>query len=81
MITEHAIWSIIRGYVPRKQWVSSTDIYAMVERYGNLDEEDRQPQSAKSRSPKWKTLVRNVLADRAKSGKIRRRNHQDDLPN
>jgi hypothetical protein len=73
MIAARQVWGIIHGHVPRKEWVPSGDIYAMVELYGNLDEEDRQPQSPGSNTSKWQALVRNVLANRLKKGKIRSR--------
>jgi|WetSurMetagenome_2_1015567.scaffolds.fasta_scaffold54074_2 hypothetical protein len=73
MIAAQRVWGIIEGHVPRKQWVHSEEIYAMVELHGTLDEEDRQPQVPGSRTPKWKILVRDVLADRVKEGKIRSR--------
>ena len=77
MIAARQIWGIIRGHVPRKQWVSSGDIYAIVELYGKLDEEDRRPLSPRSKTPRWKTLVRNVLANRLKKGKIQSRKRSD----
>ncbi len=77
MIAARQVWGIIHGHVPRKQWVSSEDIYAIVELHGKLDEEDRQPQSSRSRTPKWKTLVHNVLANRVKKGRIRSRKRQN----
>jgi hypothetical protein len=73
MIAAQSVWGIIQGHVPRKQWVPSEDIYAIVELHAALDEEDRQPQSPGSLTPKWKILVRHVLADRVKKGGIRSR--------
>jgi hypothetical protein len=73
MIAAREVWGIIQGHVPRKRWVSSDDIYSIVELHGKLDEEDRQPQSPGSNTPKWKILVRNVLANRVKKGRIRSR--------
>ena len=73
MIAAGQVWGIIQGHVPRKQWVSSRDIYALVELYGGLDDEDRQPQSSRSITPRWKVLVREVLTNRLKRGKIRSR--------
>lgn len=77
MITGGTIWSIIRGHIPRKQWVSSEDIYAIVELHANLDEEDRRPQSPMSKIPRWKILVCNVLENRVKKGKIMSRKRSD----
>lgn len=73
MIGARQVWGIIQGHVPRRQWVSSEDIYAIVESHGKLDHEDRQPQSPGSTTPRWKTLVRTVLTNRVKKGKIRSR--------
>ena len=73
MIAAQQIWETIRGHVPRKQWVSSKDIFAIVEQHAGLGEEDRQPQSPGSKLPKWKAVVRNVLAERLKLGKVRSR--------
>ncbi len=73
MIAAHQVWGIIQGYVPRNQWVSSDDIYALVELHGKLDDEDRKPESRGSSTPRWKTLVRHVLASESKSGKVHSR--------
>ena len=73
MIAAGQVWGIIQGHVPKKQWVSSQDIYAMVELYGGLDEEDRLPQSPRSITPRWKVIVRDVLTNRLKKGKVRSR--------
>lgn len=71
MIAEGTIWTILRGHMPRERWVSAQDIYAIVESYGYLDDEDRQPRALRCRTPKWKTQVRDVLMDRLKNGKLR----------
>ena len=73
MIAARRVWGIIKGHVPRKQWVRSEDIYAIVELHGKLDDEDREPRSLRSSTPRWKTLVRNVLANRVKKGRIKSR--------
>ena len=71
MIRTFAIWHIIQKYAPKRQWVSSEEIYDIVESHGKLDREDLEPQSPKSRIPKWKLRVRNVLVDRKNKGKLR----------
>lgn len=73
MIAAQQVWGIIQGHVPRKQWVSSDDIYAIVESHAKLDEEDKEPQSPGSSTPRWKRLVRSVLNNRVKRGRIRSR--------
>ncbi len=77
MIAAREVWETIQGHVPRRQWISSTEIFAIVEKHGSLDEEDRQPFSSGSRLPKWKVVVRSVLAERRKSGEIRSRKRPD----
>ena len=76
MIARRQIWGIIQEHVPRNQWVSSEDIYAIVELHGNLDGEDRQ-RSSRSNTPRWKSRVRNALANRLKKGRIRSRKKSD----
>jgi len=56
--------------MPRGCWVSLHDIYQTVERCGNLDLEDFEPQSPASDIPKWKRNVRNVLQYRKRTGEI-----------
>ncbi len=71
MIRTSTIWQIIRKYLPKHQWVSCAEIYEIVESHAVFDDEDRQPQSPKSRIPRWKLIVRNVLVDRRDRGKLR----------
>lgn len=81
MIAEGTIWSILQGHMPRERWVSAQDIYAIVELYGELDEEDLQPRSEQSKTPRWKTRVRNVLLNRLKKGNLRwRKGSRPQLP-
>lgn len=56
--------------MPRERWISLDEIYQMIERYGNLDIEDFEPQSPTSDIPKWKRNVRNVLQYREGTGEI-----------
>ena len=70
MIHRPKIWNIIQTHMPRERWISLGEIYQMVERYGNLDVEDFEPQSPTSDIPKWKRNVRNVLQYRKSRGEI-----------
>lgn len=71
MLRNTTIWHIIRQYVPKRQWISSKEIYDIVETHTTLEAEDIAPQSPKSHTPKWKLLVRNVLVNRVQKGKLR----------
>ena len=77
MIAAQQVWGIIQGYVPRKQWVSSEEIYAIVEMHGKLDDQDREPKFSGSNTPRWKAIVRRVLANELKKGKVRSRKRPD----
>jgi hypothetical protein len=70
MIHLPEIWDIIQTRIPREQWVSLSDIYYTISHYGNLDDEDFEPQSPNSDLPKWKRNVRNVLQYRKRNGQI-----------
>ena len=70
MIRLPEIWAIILDRMPRGQWVALSEIYRLVERYGDLEKEDFEPQSPTSDIPKWKRNVRNVLQYRKGTGEI-----------
>jgi hypothetical protein len=70
MIHLPEIWDIIQRRMPRGRWVSLEEIYQIVERFGNLDAEDFEPQSPTSDIPKWKRNVRNVLQYRKRTIEI-----------
>ena len=55
------IWGCIRNNLPKGQWIALGDIYSLIEKNINLDEEDYEWQSPTSDIPKWKRNVRNVL--------------------
>ena len=71
MTRTSTIWHIIKQHVPKRQWISSDEIYGIVELHTKLDGEDLTMQSPKSHVPRWKLLVRNVLVDRLHKGKLR----------
>jgi len=70
MIHLREIWDIIQTHMPSERWVPLQEIYQIVERYGDLDAEDFEPQSPSSDIPKWKRNVRNVLQYRKGTGEI-----------
>lgn len=71
MIRSSTIWYIIQKYIPKRQWVSSEDIYDLVESHTRLDKEDVKPQSPNSRIAQWKLVVRNVLVERVHTGNLK----------
>lgn len=79
MIAARSIWRIIRGHIPKSRWVSREEVYGIVELHGNLDADDWRPPSSRSKMPRWKILVRDVMANREKRGKIRARKRSNRL--
>lgn len=73
MISGSSIWRIFREYMPRKQWISTEEMNRMVEVHGKLGEDDWQPQTSHSKTPRWKVDVRRVLANRIRKGRIQSR--------
>ena len=70
MIRLPEIWDIIKEHMQRNEWLSLQDVYDLVSRYCQLDDEDFEPQSPSSDLPKWKRNVRNVLQYRKRTGEI-----------
>jgi hypothetical protein len=64
------IWDVIREKLSNEKWTSLEEIYRIVARNSNLDDEDLEPQAPGSDIPKWKLNVRNVLQYRKKTGEI-----------
>lgn len=64
------IWDCLLSKLPKRRWVGLGDIYTLIERNINLDEEDYEWQSPSSDIPKWKRNVRNVLQYRKKTREI-----------
>jgi len=70
MIRLPEIWDIIKRHMPRNKWLSLQDVYDLINRNGQLDCEDFEPQSPTSDVPKWKRNVRNVLQYRKRTGEM-----------
>ena len=70
MITLPEIWDIMVMKIPGDEWMQLQEIYALVRKYSNLDDEDYEPQAPGSATPKWERNVRNVLQYRKRKGHI-----------
>ena len=70
MIRFPEIWNIIKCHMPTSEWIPLQNIYELVSRNGRLDDENFEPQSSISDSPKWKRNIRNVLQYQKRTGKI-----------
>lgn len=70
MIRLSEIWDIIKERMPRNEWLKLQDIYDLVSRNCQLDDEDFESQSPTADLPRWKRNVRNVLQYRKRTGEI-----------
>jgi len=70
MIRSSEIWDIIKVRMPRNELLMLQDVYDLVSRNCQLDDEDFGSQSPTSDLPKWKRNVRNVLQYRKRTGEI-----------
>ncbi len=64
------LWELISGAMSTQAWTSLGEIYVAVERSGVLDREDQLPQGPRSKGPKWKRNVRNVLHHKKGTGTV-----------
>ena len=64
------IWDIIVRHVPVNQPVTMEQIYRIVETFGNLDSEDREPLFPESAMARWRHNVTAVLEYRTSTGEI-----------
>ncbi len=64
MITSGKIWGVLDGKMPYDEWVPLREIYELVERHGELDDEDNADPAV------WKKKVRAVLQHRRRIGQI-----------
>lgn len=70
MLHQPEIWKIIKDNLPNDVWVTLQEIYKIIERNVNLNDDDFEPQAPNSDIPKWKRNVRNVLQYRKQTGEI-----------
>jgi len=75
MTGQAAIWNTMIEYVPRKQWISIGDLFAIVEHGSDLDSEDLELDS--SHVPRWKLNVRRALMDKKRAGSVQGRRKTD----
>ena len=66
-----AIWNIMREHLPRRQWISISEIFAIVESRSDLDKEDLALNCF--RVPKWRLTVRRALMEKKRAGSIQGR--------
>jgi hypothetical protein len=70
MTNLETIWDIIIRHVPVNHPVTVGQICSIVETFGNLDSEDREPLFPESGTARWRHNVAAVLEYRRSTGEI-----------
>lgn len=70
MLTTGQAWQILSARAPRDEWVTTRDLYALVEATVELDEHDRALVSSRGSSTRWHRTVRNALQQAKRRGAI-----------
>jgi hypothetical protein len=73
MTDDATIWRTLQEFLPKRTWISLSDIYGIVQSRVLLDKEDLEHQTPSSGFPQWKANVRRLLRAKARIGRIRAR--------
>jgi len=71
MTDRTTMWQILKTAVPRKEWMSIADIFAIVESKAPFDDEDLWLNSMKI--PAWKLTICRILREKKQLKGIRTR--------
>ena len=71
MTNSSTMWNILKTHVPRREWISITDIFRIVESQTSFDDDDLRLNSRNI--PAWKLTVRRVLSEKRDLGSIQAR--------
>lgn len=71
MTNQTTLWGVLEDFVPRRRWVSTKEIFSIVESHLVMDVEDLKLHA--SRTPQWKVNVRRLLLNKKKAGRIQAR--------
>ena len=70
MTSAEALWTAIESSCERDTWLPLHQIFAMVERHIQFDEDDRLPHAPGARGLAWQKNVRVVLQARREHGDV-----------
>ncbi len=78
MVPESTIWNILQHHVPRGQWISIGQIFAIVESYVKFDSADLQAHRTNPLIPAWRNRVKRVLEQKRGQGRFMGENGHSD---
>jgi hypothetical protein len=73
MLPEATIWNILQAHVPHGQWISMSEIFAIVQLHGKFDSGDLEAYRRNTLTPAWRVRVKRILDKKKKAGKIQGR--------
>ena len=71
MTQSSALWGILQHHVPKNQWISTQEIFSIVESHSTFDHEDLTLHV--SNVLQWKFNVRRLLQEKTKEGSLKGR--------
>ncbi len=67
------IWNTLQQHVPKRKWISLSEIFAIIQARISLDAEDLGRASSHSGTPRWEANVRRLLRVKVQTGIVRTR--------
>jgi hypothetical protein len=78
MTNDTTLWTTLQRHLPRRRWIAIADIFLIVQRRTQLDDEDLERISSRSSTPRWKSNVLRILHSKQREGTIAGRKSQPD---
>ncbi len=76
MTDNTTIWNTLQKHVPKREWISLSEIFTVVQARILLDAEDLDRASSRSKTPRWEANVRRLLQLKVHTGFVRSRKKQ-----
>ncbi len=73
MTDNKTIWNTLQEHVPKRKWISLSEIFAIIQARILLDADDLGPASSHSETPRWEANVRRLLRVKVQTGIVRTR--------
>ncbi len=73
MTDNTTIWNTLQDYVPKRKWISLSEIFTVLQGRILLDAEDLGRASSRSGGLRWEANVRHLLYTKVHTGIVRSR--------
>lgn len=78
MTNDTTLWTMLRKHLPRREWISTVEIFRILRPRIPLDAEDMQRMGVRSRTLRWEFNVRRVLHSKQREGTLSARESGQD---